>query len=54
MEVHGALEDAQVVREMTGVEPAPSAPKEEMYERLADWFEQHAEMELFERLYLCG
>ena len=30
-----------------------SRSKDEHYDRLADWFEQHADRELFEKLYLA-
>lgn len=52
--LHGALEHPEVLREWLGVEPAHSAPKEESYDRLADWFEASADVDLFDKLYLGG
>ncbi len=40
--LHGALESAEVCTELFGVSLATVAPKQEHYDRLADWFEQHA------------
>ena len=61
--LHGALEYPDVLRsllaqvaERRGKEiPAISSrvSKDEHYDRLADWFEQHADRELFEKLYLA-
>ena len=59
--LHGALENADLLRclveevALRRGKHAPSidaAPKSEQYDRLADWFEQSADMELFEELYL--
>ncbi len=56
-----ALENAALLRSLMEEvalrrgKRAPSidaAPKSEQYDRLADWFEQSADMELFEELYL--
>ena len=50
--LHGALENEALLSEILGV-PVPSAtPKDVLYDRLADWFEQNADIEAFERLYL--
>ena len=61
--LHGALEYPDVLRsllaqvaERRGKEiPAISSriSKDEHYDRLADWFERHADRELFEELYLA-
>ncbi len=49
--LHGALEDPGVLEELLGVRAvAPS--KDAVYDRLADWFEQHADVRKFEELYL--
>ncbi|MFN3324701.1 MAG: cobyric acid synthase [Bryobacteraceae bacterium] len=50
--LHGALEDAAVVEEMLGLRVAAPASKCETYDRLADWFEAHADIRRFEELYL--
>ena len=50
--LHGALEDRGVLEELLGRPVAAAPPKEEMYERLGDWFERHADLGLFEELYL--
>lgn len=39
--LHGALEHAGVCAELLGVPVPAVAPKQQQYERLADWFEQH-------------
>jgi adenosylcobyric acid synthase len=50
--LHGALEDPGVLEELLGVRvERPS--KEAIYDRLAWWFEEHANVRLFEELYLC-
>lgn len=50
--LHGALENPRVLGELLG-QPAPQPPdKEAAYEQLADWFDQHADIRLFEQLYL--
>jgi adenosylcobyric acid synthase len=40
--LHGALESAEVCTEVFGVPVDEPAPKRAHYERLADWFEDHA------------
>jgi adenosylcobyric acid synthase len=40
--LHGALEHPAVCQEIFGIAP-PEHPKRESYDRLADWFEQHAQ-----------
>ena len=50
--VHGVLEHPDVVREVLGVEPTAVLPNGEIYDRMADYFEQYADIELFEELYL--
>jgi adenosylcobyric acid synthase len=50
--LHGALENAAVLRETLGIDVPPPAPKDQHYEALADWFERHADTRLFEELYL--
>ena len=49
--LHGALEDAGLVEELLGT-PVSRAPKEEAYDKLACWFEKHADVQRFEELYL--
>jgi adenosylcobyric acid synthase len=49
--LHGALEDAGLVQELLGT-PVSRAPKEEVYDKLACWFERHADVRRFEELYL--
>jgi adenosylcobyric acid synthase len=50
--LHGALENESVIRELLGVDVEPRQSKEDAYENLADWFEQNADMRLFEEIYL--
>lgn len=50
--LHGALEHPGVVEEWLGYRPAAVPTKERSYEDLAEWFEQSADIPLFERLYL--
>jgi adenosylcobyric acid synthase len=59
--LHGALEDADLLRGLVEeaaircgkhAPPIEASPKSEQYDRLADWFEQNADMGLFEELYL--
>lgn len=60
--LHGAFEDPEVLRSLLAhvaqrrskEPPNITSPisKNEHYNRLADWFEQHADMDLFVELYL--
>jgi adenosylcobyric acid synthase len=50
--LHGALEDAGVLEEYLGFRTLDASPKSASYERLANWFETSADIELFKRLYL--
>jgi adenosylcobyric acid synthase len=52
--LHGALEDKAVLEELLGVSlPDVSVPsKESQYDRLADWFAEHVNQEVFRREYL--
>ena len=50
--LHGALENAEVLREWLGLEASVPVEKEASYDRLAEWFERSADVALFERLYL--
>jgi adenosylcobyric acid synthase len=61
--LHGALETPAVLRSMLGdvarrrgkaFDPSSVCgdPKDEHYDRLADWFEQHVDLARFEELYL--
>jgi adenosylcobyric acid synthase len=60
--LHGALEDAGLLEELLAevaarrgkpaLVVAAGMPKEAVYDRLAGWFEQHADVWLFEELYL--
>ena len=50
--LHGALENPDVVEEWFGFRPRQVISKDECYDRLADWFEQSANVALFERLFL--
>ena len=52
--LHGALEHPEIVREWLEVEPVGWESKEASYDRLADWFEASADVDLFDRLYLPG
>jgi len=49
--LHGALEHPAVVRELMG-EDAIAWHADSVYDRLADWFETHSNLRLFEELYL--
>lgn len=49
--LHGALEDAGLVEELLGT-PVKRRPKDEAYDKLACWFEKHADVRRFEELYL--
>jgi adenosylcobyric acid synthase len=52
--LHGALEDKAVLEEVIG-KPLTSAPvptKDAQYDRLADWFAEHVNQEVFAREYL--
>jgi adenosylcobyric acid synthase len=48
--LHGAFEDPAVIEEYLERRPLAEPDKAEVYERLADWFGQHADLMLFERL----
>jgi adenosylcobyric acid synthase len=50
--LHGALENPAVYRDVVGVEPRAIPDKRQDYEALADWFEQNANIKLFEEMYL--
>ncbi|MBI3681542.1 MAG: cobyric acid synthase [Acidobacteria bacterium] len=54
--LHGALENPAVLEELRGASPPGEDPpvrdKDAAYDALADWFEQHADLRLFEELYL--
>jgi adenosylcobyric acid synthase len=52
--LHGALEHPDVLSELLSrrIEPAPT--RHATYEALADWFEAHANQDLFKELYLCS
>jgi len=55
--LHGALEDPGLLGELLGdlgwpAAVVPPASKEAVYDRLAGWFEQHADVRRFEELYL--
>lgn len=50
--LHGALEHPGVVEEWLGYRPAPVPTKRRSYQDLAKWFEQSADIPLFERLFL--
>jgi adenosylcobyric acid synthase len=50
--LHGALENPGVIEEVFNFRPDPGPTKEQMYDRLACWFEQHADLRAFEELYL--
>jgi hypothetical protein len=41
-----------VIAELFGFIPPPRPGKDAMYDRLADWFERHANLRTFEELYL--
>jgi adenosylcobyric acid synthase len=46
--LHGAFENPAVIEEYLGCRPLAEPNKAEVYERLADWFGQHADLELFD------
>jgi cobyric acid synthase len=50
--LHGALEVPEVVEEWLGFRPPADPPNEDSYDQLAKWFEQSADMLLFEDLFL--
>jgi adenosylcobyric acid synthase len=50
--LHGALENADFLSELLGYPVAALPSKESAYDELADWFETHADMNLFAELYL--
>jgi adenosylcobyric acid synthase len=50
--LHGALENAALLSELLGVSIPAAASKEKVYDDLADWFLEHADMDLFAELYL--
>ncbi|MBV6434719.1 MAG: Cobyric acid synthase [Bryobacteraceae bacterium] len=50
--LHGALEDTVVLGELVGEAAPRAADREASYDRLADWFEHHADTALFEELFL--
>jgi adenosylcobyric acid synthase len=50
--LHGALENAALLRELFGVSIPEPPSKEKAYDELADWFTAHARMDLFAELYL--
>lgn len=51
-ELLGGLVEEVALRRGRRAPSIKTAPKSEQYDRLADWFEQNADMELFEELYL--
>lgn len=50
--LHGALEDAAIVREVLGIEVQEAPSREQNYERLAQWFTSHVDKRKFAELYL--
>jgi adenosylcobyric acid synthase len=50
--LHGALEHPGVVEEWLGYRPAPVPTKQRSYDALAEWFQQSADIPLFEKLFL--
>ena len=50
--LHGALEHAGFLSELLGYPAAEAPSKDTVFENLADWFGAHANMDLFEELYL--
>jgi len=50
--LHGALENGAVVEETLGIAVSEPCPKEESYDRLAEWFETHANLSVFEENFL--
>lgn len=50
--LHGALENSQVLYEYLGLSVDEPSTKDEVYSKLADWFEASADTRLFEKLYL--
>ncbi len=50
--LHGAIENAAVLSEWLGRPIAEPLSKEASYDALGRWFERHANVKLFEELYL--
>ncbi|MGH9784137.1 MAG: cobyric acid synthase, partial [Terriglobia bacterium] len=50
--LHGAFENSTVVAEWIGFRPPEPPGKEQVYDRLGDWFEQAADATLFKQLFL--
>ena len=50
--LHGALENAALLSELLGIAVPEPRPKTEVYDDLANWFAAHADLNLFEELYL--
>jgi len=50
--LHGALESAVVLREYLSLEVSPAPNREEVYDRLAEWFADAADIELFRKCFL--
>ncbi|MEP6533783.1 MAG: cobyric acid synthase [Bryobacteraceae bacterium] len=50
--LHGALENAGIVRELLDIVVEPRQPKQQAYDSLAEWFETSANIPLFNDLYL--
>lgn len=50
--LHGALENASVASELLDIAVEPRQPKQQAYESLATWFEDNANIALFNELYL--
>jgi adenosylcobyric acid synthase len=50
--LHGAFENEAVVEELLGLRVAAAPERQAAYDRLADWFEENADLAAFEELYL--
>ncbi len=50
--LHGALESAAVLKEYLDIDVGPSLARDQMFDRLADWFVNHADLELFKSNFL--
>ena len=50
--LHGALENPDVVEDCFGFRPAEPVDRDQLYDRLADWFERWVDAEKFQCLFL--
>jgi adenosylcobyric acid synthase len=50
--LHGALESADVLEELLGINVGSKEPDQSNYDALASWFEESADLAVFQRLFL--